>query len=209
MASKREDMNAALAGNSSTGANAQNSGAAKPFVHLHVHSAYSLLEGALQLSKIIDLTVADDQPALAITDRNNLFGALEYSEKASKAGLQPIIGCVLEVDLCVLDENKEDTNASVTSQDAMVAFPSLVFLASNEVGYGNLTKLVSLAYLDDNSSARPHVNGQQVREYNEGLIVLSGGPNGPLNRPLSNAQVNLAEQHLNFLKILHWRDLRH
>ena len=76
-----QKMNAALAGG--VGAS-NNSDTSARFVHLHVHSAFSLLEGALPLKKVMDLAIADNQPALAITDRNNMFGALEFAEKAAK-----------------------------------------------------------------------------------------------------------------------------
>ena len=69
------------------------------FVHLHVHSAFSLREGALAIETLAKLAKADAMPALAITDTNNLFGALEFSEKLAKAGVQPIVGCLLSVDL--------------------------------------------------------------------------------------------------------------
>ena len=72
--------------------------AAVKFVHLRVHSAYSLLEGALRLEQIIKFAAGDGAPAIGICDTNNLFGALEFSEKAAKAGIQPIIGCQLDVD---------------------------------------------------------------------------------------------------------------
>ena len=68
------------------------------FVHLHVHSAYSLLEGALTIGKLAELAKADKQPALALTDTDNMFGALEFSEKLASSGIQPIIGCALAVD---------------------------------------------------------------------------------------------------------------
>ncbi|HPG04704.1 MAG TPA: PHP domain-containing protein, partial [Rhodoblastus sp.] len=68
------------------------------FVHLHVHSSYSLREGALTIAKLAKLAIADDQPALAVTDTNNLFGALEFSEKLAKEGVQPIVGVQLGVD---------------------------------------------------------------------------------------------------------------
>ena len=71
------------------------------FIHLHVHSTYSLLEGAMQLGRLADLAKADRQPALALTDTGNLFGALEFSEKMASAGIQPIIGCALAVNLVV------------------------------------------------------------------------------------------------------------
>src|SRR6187402_2622851 len=68
------------------------------FVHLHVHSSYSLLEGALTIGRLAELAKADKQPALALTDTGNMFGALEFSEKMAGAGIQPIIGCSLALD---------------------------------------------------------------------------------------------------------------
>src|ERR1700757_1444585 len=73
-------------------------GAAVGFVHLHVHSSYSLLEGALVISRLAELAKADHQPALALTDTDNMFGALEFSEKMAGSGIQPIIGCSLSID---------------------------------------------------------------------------------------------------------------
>ena len=70
----------------------------QPFVHLRVHSAYSLLEGALPLKRLADLALADRMPALGLCDTGNLFGALEFSEKMAEAGIQPIVGCQLAVD---------------------------------------------------------------------------------------------------------------
>ncbi len=110
------------------------------FVHLHVHTAFSLREGALALGKLIDLAVRDGQPALAVTDTNNLFSALEFSEKAAKAGVQPIAG----VQLCVDFGDAETT--SVTGRDER--FGNLVLLAKSEGGYRNLMRLASLAYLE-------------------------------------------------------------
>src|ERR1700675_166584 len=68
------------------------------FVHLHVHSSYSLLEGALSIGRLAELAKKDRQPALALTDTDNMFGALEFSEKMAGAGIQPIVGCALRVD---------------------------------------------------------------------------------------------------------------
>ncbi|MEN0042134.1 MAG: PHP domain-containing protein, partial [Pseudomonadota bacterium] len=150
---------------------------ARPFVHLHTHSAYSLLEGAVPLAKLMGLATTDGQPALAITDRSNLFGALEFSSKAAKEGLQPIIGCTLEIDF---DDQSEGSRSGGTQQ-AMVAFPTLVLLASNEDGYQNLIRLVSLAYLEGAVESRAHITLAQLIEHNDGLIVLTGGPDGPID----------------------------
>src|ERR1700674_1578297 len=93
--------------------------AAPLFVHLHVHSAYSLLEGALPIAKLAELAKADRQPALALTDTDNMFGALEFSDKMAGYGIQPIVGCELAVDF-----GDQDPNA----RNAMAAAPSRVVL---------------------------------------------------------------------------------
>src|SRR5580692_12793918 len=85
---------AAKIATSKIGANSADPG----FVHLHVHSSYSLLEGALPIARLAELAKKDRQPALALTDTDNMFGALEFSEKIASAGIQPIIGCALGID---------------------------------------------------------------------------------------------------------------
>ena len=172
-----------------------NSGAT--FVHLHTHSAYSLLEGALKLPKLIDLAVGDRQPALAITDTNNLFAALEFSQNTVSSGLQPIIGCSLEVDF---EDNEDDANALAgNSREAIDGYPSLVLLAANAVGGKNLIKLVSNAYMGNEDGARPHIPAKSLVDYGEGIIVLSGGYSGPADQALLQGNVEKANSRLKFL----------
>ena len=109
------------------------------FVHLHVHSSFSLLEGALQIGKLADRAKADKMPALAITDTNNLFGALEFSEKLSGYGIQPIIGIELVVDFADRPIVRNRPNS------ALEARGSLVLLAADAEGYSNLMALSSRA----------------------------------------------------------------
>src|SRR5471032_1888631 len=90
------------------------------FVHLHVHSSYSLLEGALTIARLADLAKNDRQPALALTDTDNMFGALEFSEKMAGYGIQPIIGCALGIDF-----GDQDTRSTALAQ----AWPRIVLLA--------------------------------------------------------------------------------
>ncbi len=174
----------------------------RPFVHLHAHSAYSLLEGAVPLARMIDLAVEDNQPALAITDRNNLFGALEFSQKAVKAGLQPIIGCKLEVDLRIAAEDGEGEKpmGMASTQEAMRQLPCMEFLAATEQGYANLTKLVSMAYMDGAAASRAHITREQISKHSEGIIALSGGPSGPLNNAILTGQKSQARQAFDVLK---------
>ena len=82
------------------------------FVHLHVHSAYSLLEGALTIARLAELAKADRQPALALTDTDNMFGALEFSEKLAGYGIQPIVGCALAIDFGDQDRGRAQRAAS-------------------------------------------------------------------------------------------------
>ncbi|MFD0917495.1 DNA polymerase III subunit alpha [Pseudahrensia aquimaris] len=195
-------MNATLAAELAAGPVEQ---ASQPFVHLHVRSAYSLLEGALPVGKVIDIASADGQPALALTDRSNLFGALEFSKKAVGAGLQPIIGCTLEVALedAEAADGVEALVRRGSSQEAMREKPQLVLLCSTEAGYRNLAKLVSFAFLDTESTARPHVTRAQLEAHAEGLIVLTGGPSGPLNMALHDNQPDLVQGRLALLQKLY------
>jgi DNA polymerase-3 subunit alpha len=121
-------------------------------VHLRVHSAYSLLEGALPIKTLIKRAVADEQPALAITDTNNLFGALEFSVKAMEAGIQPLIGCQLDIDM----EDGRPASAGRIATICRSRRPSFSMLP-HHAGYDRLVALVSRAYLGGDSSERPHI----------------------------------------------------
>src|SRR5829696_3950195 len=103
------------------------------FVHLHVHSSYSLLEGALTIARLAELAKADRQPALALTDTDNMFGALEFSDKLAAAAIQPIIGCALSVDFGDQEAPRNPGHA--------LKLPRLVLLAAREDGYRNLMRL--------------------------------------------------------------------
>src|ERR671934_1610489 len=103
------------------------------FVHLHVHSSYSLLEGALTITRLAELAKNDHQPALALTDTDNMFGALEFSDKMAGSGIQPIVGCELAIDFGDQDPNARNT-----------LLPSrVVLLAAQERGYRSLMRLNS------------------------------------------------------------------
>src|SRR5437764_11069135 len=105
------------------------------FVHLHAHSAYSLLKGSIKIARLGGLAKADRQPALALTDTDNMFGALEFSDKMAGYGIQPIVGCEIAVDF-----GDQDPNA----RNALAAAPSrIVLLAARERGYRSLMRLNS------------------------------------------------------------------
>src|ERR1700736_1842200 len=107
------------------------------FVHLHVHSAYSLLKGSIKIQKLAELAKADRQPALALTDTDNMFGALEFSDKMAGAGIQPIVGCALALDFADLETNPRAGTGPMPER------PRIVLLAARERGYRSLMRLNS------------------------------------------------------------------
>ncbi len=166
------------------------------FVHLRVHSAYSLLEGALPLGRLVELAKADGQPALGLTDTGNLFGALEFSEKAADKGLQPIVGCQIAVDFA--DHAGEPGRRTTLVEK----HPSLVLIAATETGWTNLVRLDSRAFLGTEGAETPHVTVDDLAEFAEGLIVLTGGPTGPIDRALVGGQADLARRRIERLAAL-------
>ncbi len=152
------------------------------FIHLRLHSAYSLLEGALQVKALPKMAAAAGMPAVAITDSGNLFAALEFSEAASGAGIQPIIGCQFDLDY---------SPAKAPGEKAATPRP-IVLIAQNETGYLNLLKLNSCNFLDC-GEALPHITMEQIERHNDGLICLTGGPEGPLGQLLLDGQTPAAE----------------
>ena len=164
------------------------------FVHLHVHSSYSLLEGALKIDDLKKQALGDKMPALALTDTNNLFGALEFSEKLSGAGIQPIIGVELAVDF----EDEPQSRTGVSGQ----SYSSLVLIAATEAGYDHLMALSSDAYLKPQAGEAAHISLSALAARGEGVIALTGGPKGPLDRALAGGQIELAEERLKRLKAL-------
>jgi DNA polymerase-3 subunit alpha len=160
------------------------------FVHLHVHSSYSLLEGALTIARLAELAKADAQPALAITDTDNMFGALEFSEKMAGAGIQPIIGCALAVDFA--DQDARNLPATALR-------PRLVLLAASDAGYRSLMRLNSRAFLETPSHETPHVKLAWFEGETSDLIALTGGPGGPLDIAIAAGQGGLAAQRLDRL----------
>ena len=147
----------------------------RPFVHLRVHSAYSLLEGALPIGKIVALAQKDKAPAIAITDTNNLFGALEFANKTTKDGIQPLIGCQLDL---AFDGEPTDGNRSASHRRSGVEHSPVVVIAATAEGYANLVRLVSRAYLDNPPGEAIRVSTTWLSELSPGLICLTGGPRG-------------------------------
>ncbi len=165
------------------------------FVHLRVHSAYSLLEGALPLGKILKLADADGQPAIAVTDTGNLFGALEFSEKAAEKGIQPIVGCELALDFAdePLDRRRPGLGPTL---------PSIVLLAGTQAGFDNLVLLVSKSFMETEPGARAHVSVDALKGLTGGLIALTGGPGGPVDQALRRGDRDCAAARLTLLEEL-------
>src|SRR5262245_32218488 len=160
------------------------------FVHLHVHSSYSLLQGALPIARLADLAKADRQPALALTDTDNMFGALEFSEKMAGGGIQPIIGCSLAIDF-----GDQETRPGGPAPER----PHIVLLVAREDGYRSLMRLNSRAFLESPSHERPHAKIAWLEGATDGLIALTGGPGGPLDKAIVAGQGALAQSRCDTL----------
>ncbi len=153
---------------------------ATAFVHLHTHSALSLAEGAIRIKELVKLCVKSGMPAVAVTDTNNLFGAMEFALEAAKAGVQPILG----TQLCL-------------GEDGV-----LVLLVQSEAGYRTLCRIVSQAYEHMDSSVGPRLTWDALERGCEGLLCLTGGPQGPLSRALARGQAEKAAADLDRLQAL-------
>ncbi len=163
------------------------------FVHLRVHTAYSLSEGAITVKGLTDLCRDKKMPAVAMTDTNNLFGTLEFATACAKAGVQPIIGCQLSITRETGKDGPGGLNGGLNGGSAReVCSDPLVLLVQNEAGYHNLLKLIRYAYLEDAEAADPRVPLSALMEYADGLIALSGGPEGPVGRQLLDGQMDAA-----------------
>ncbi len=168
------------------------------FVHLHVHSAYSLLEGALQLGKVLELAKADKQPALGVADTNNLFGALEFSEKAAGKGIQPLLGCELALDFGDTDDRAQERNF----ERGQFGKGGVVLMATDETGFANLSRLVSRAYLEGEHGKVAAKLSWLDRDRLTGVICLSGGPEGAIDPYFANGLDSHALERLNRLREL-------
>ncbi|MDT8854590.1 DNA polymerase III subunit alpha [Paracoccaceae bacterium Fryx2] len=161
------------------------------FIHLRVHTEYSLLEGAVPVKKLIGLCQAQSMPAVAVTDTNNMFAALEFSVLAAGAGVQPIVGCQISV--------AHDPAAPGEKARAAAA---VVLLAQNEAGYMNLMKLNSCLYLGKGGQL-PQVTVEELEAHGAGLICLTGGPEGPVGRLLQAGQAAKAQALLDRLAAIY------
>jgi DNA polymerase III subunit alpha len=162
------------------------------FVHLRVHTAYSLSAGAVRIKELVGLCKAERMPAVAITDSGNLFGALEFATTCSAAGVQPIIGCEIAVE-------RGNTEGGSRLGRALCEPDRIVLLVQNETGYGNLLRLLSQSYLAGDTPSEPSVGRCALAAAGEGLLCLAGGAKGPVGRLLGEGQADAAEAVLSEL----------
>src|SRR5581483_6967436 len=153
------------------------------FIHLRVHTAYSLSAGAIKVKELVGLCKANKMPAVAITDTGNLFGTLEFSSYCTEAGVQPIIGCEI-----ALSGGEAQRNGRGPAEPER-----LVLLVQSEVGYRNLLRLMTHSYLDGEATADPAVTLDDLAGASEGLICLAGGAMGPIGRLVIGGQDDAAE----------------
>ncbi len=148
---------------------------AVPFVHLHCHTEYSLLDGAIRARDLVEKAAKCGMPAVAITDHGNLYGAIEFYQAAQKAGIRPIIGC----EAYVAPNSLRDRNASTGKEAAF----HLTLLVADAEGYRNLVKLVTAAHLEG-FYYKPRIDKDLLASHSRGLIALSGCIKGEVNNRL-------------------------
>src|SRR5438034_527537 len=154
------------------------------FVHLHLHTEYSLLDGAIRMKELMKQAAEFKMPAVAITDHGNLFGAIEFYQEATRAGIKPIIGC----EAYIAPGSHKDRPTS--RRDAAYHF---TLLAENETGYRNLVKLLTTAHLDGFHYA-PRIDKEMLAERSAGLIGLSGCLAGEVNSAIQADNIEKAKQ---------------
>ena len=156
------------------------------FIHLQLHSEYSLIDGLIRIEKLVSKASELAMPALAITDLSNLFATIKFYQAAIRKGIKPIIGAE-----CWIKNNQKSDQAY-----------QLILLCQNRQGYQNLIQLISKAYLENAKEGRPFIQKDWLSNYSEGLIVLSGAREGDIATCLIKKNKRLAAEYLQF-----WRHL--
>ena len=165
------------------------------FVHLSVHTAFSLAEGAIQIKDLVSRCAEENMPAVGIADTGNLFGALEFAVTASEAGIQPIIGVQLNVRRKSISGEKLHQRTQIVNS-ASNTVDRLILIAKNEQGYLNLLDLVSKSFLDSDDSELSQISFEDLEKRNEGLIVLTGWFSGEVGKLILDDRILEAEKAL-------------
>ncbi len=154
------------------------------FVHLHLHTQYSLLDGASNIDRLLAKARKNKMNAVAITDHGNMFGVPSFIKKANKAGVKPIVGC--EVYIAIEDRfSRQKINNK--------HYYHLILLAKNKIGYHNLAKLVSRAFLEG-FYYKPRIDKELLEEFSEGLIVTSACLGGEIPQLIMQNKMKEAEE---------------
>ena len=157
------------------------------FVHLHLHTEYSLLDGAVRIGSLMDRAAELGMPAVAMTDHGNLYGAIEFYQKAKAKNINPIIGCEAYLAPLSMDHKEEVPGRKRASH--------LTLLAATNKGFENLSQLITKAHLDG-MWYKPRIDKAALAEHREGLICLSGCINGEINELLLSDRKDEAEKSL-------------
>ncbi|HYI73810.1 MAG TPA: PHP domain-containing protein, partial [Gaiellaceae bacterium] len=165
--------------------------AAPPFVHLHVHSEYSILDGACRIPNLVEKAARLEMPAVSLTDHGSLAGAVQLFREAKKAGVKPIVGC----EVYVADDRRAQTKG----------YAHLTLLAESNEGYANLIKLSSLGYLEG-YYYKPRVDWELLERHAKGIVALSGCLSGRVSRALSENRPRDASADLDRLVQIFGRD---
>src|SRR6184192_1899080 len=162
-----------------------------PFVHLHVHSEYSILDGACRIPALAARAAELEMPAVSLTDHGSLAGAVQLYQEATKQGVKPLIGC----ELYVADDRKAQQKG----------YAHLTLLAENNAGYSNLIKLASAGYLEG-YYYKPRVDWELLERHAGGLIALSGCLSGRVSKALEESRPGDAAQDLDRLVTIFGKD---
>jgi DNA polymerase-3 subunit alpha len=162
------------------------------FIHLKVRSAYSLTEGANKVDAVVALAKAQAMPAVAITDRNNLFGALEFAQYAGKAGIQPIMGCDIGL--------RREEEGGIATASKLPSVDWLTLLVQNEQGYLNLMRLVSRAHLEFKTGSISALPLSELEGHSDGLLAFTGSTSSGVGRLLLAGQAPAAAHMLERLQ---------
>lgn len=168
------------------------------FVHLHLHTEYSTLDGAVRCKDVAARAAELGMPAVAMTDHGNLFGAIEFYEAARAKGVKPILGCEIYLAPESLEEKREIPGRKRATH--------LTLLAENNEGWGNLVQLVTKGHLDGLYYGKPRVDREELRKYAKGIICLSGCIAGPVNEWLIQGQRDQAREMLEELRDIYGKD---
>jgi DNA polymerase-3 subunit alpha len=168
------------------------------FVHLHLHTAYSLLDGMIRTSELADRAAELGMPAVAMTDHGNLYGTIDFYQSCKKAGIKPILGCEIYLSPGSADEKKKILNRKSATH--------LTLLAETNEGWDNLSKLISIGHLDGMYNGKPRVDREILRTHAKGIICLSGCISGPVNEWLLKGEPDKALEALTEIRDIFGQD---